>query len=440
MVHPGAPITPAVGAVPLEAFPGGEAARAAHERIRLAVRTHRSSMHTLAVELLAFEEEGHAAMLGFGSVAAYAREVHELSPRTVRDLIALARALRTLPGLDQSLAAGEIAWTKARTLLPVLTDDNERAWIDAARGESVRAVEAMVSSSLPGELPPAPEACRAAERVRRQYELSTVEAELVDDVLARERARLGPVEVSDGELLAAVFRHYAHDQDPTCTERYQIVLQHCPRCGETSGRRAEVEEAIVSEAACDSEIVDLVSDGAARGQRSRTIPTRTRRAVQHVYGGMCAVPGCRHRLWVDVHHVRAYADGGSHEEPNLVLLCTAHHRMLHQGRMGLQRDAGDWVFRFPWGPERRRPLPHLADGAATAPGGRPHLADGAATATGGRPHHSVGGEASRRYDGPIATTPRSGEPAQPASADGRRTGPGREGTGPPPPGPSPSAR
>jgi hypothetical protein len=352
--------------------PGAEAARAAHERIDRAVRTHRSSMHTLAVELLAFEEQGHAAVLGFGTVAGYAREVHGLSPRTVRDLLTLARSLRTLPVLDHALQAGDLVWTKARTLVPVLTDDNEQAWVDAARCHSVRELETMVASSLPGEAPPAPEDCRKLEETELRFTMPTVEAEFVQELIARERATAPEVERTDGEVLVCLLRKQIHDQQPASKERYQVVVELCSRCGRAGGRRAEMEDALLAEARCDAELVDLVSEGEERGSLSRTIPLRTRRAVLHAYCGVCAVPGCLCRTWVDLHHVHAYGNGGSHAAENLLPLCPAHHRMLHRGRLGVLRQADAWVFRFPWGPERRCavPAPLRADSAS------PHVGDG----------------------------------------------------------------
>jgi len=34
-----------------------------------------------------------------------------------------------------------------------------------------------------------------------------------------------------------------------------------------------------------------------------------------------------------VHHLRARADGGDHDEDSLALFCCAHHRAVHQGRL-----------------------------------------------------------------------------------------------------------
>ena len=43
--------------------------------------------------------------------------------------------------------------------------------------------------------------------------------------------------------------------------------------------------------------------------------------------------GCRSSRNIEVHHIVARADGGSHEHENLLLLCGGHHDMLHEGKL-----------------------------------------------------------------------------------------------------------
>jgi hypothetical protein len=50
-------------------------------------------------------------------------------------------------------------------------------------------------------------------------------------------------------------------------------------------------------------------------------------------GSRCVVPGCRHAVFVDVHHVALRSDGGSHDPDSLVVLCGAHHRAVHRGAL-----------------------------------------------------------------------------------------------------------
>jgi hypothetical protein len=56
--------------------------------------------------------------------------------------------------------------------------------------------------------------------------------------------------------------------------------------------------------------------------------------------GRCVVPGCRHATFVDLHHIEARADGGTHEESNIIVLCSAHHRALHRGQIEITGSSG----------------------------------------------------------------------------------------------------
>lgn len=69
------------------------------------------------------------------------------------------------------------------------------------------------------------------------------------------------------------------------------------------------------------------------GRAKQTIPPAIRRKVMRRDHGRCVVPGCRHATFVDLHHVEARADVGAHDEDNLIVLCSAHHRALHRGQL-----------------------------------------------------------------------------------------------------------
>ena len=45
----------------------------------------------------------------------------------------------------------------------------------------------------------------------------------------------------------------------------------------------------------------------------------------------CRFPGCERTSWLKAHHLVHWARGGGTDLDNLVLLCHAHHRLLHEG-------------------------------------------------------------------------------------------------------------
>ncbi|MCE2461408.1 MAG: HNH endonuclease, partial [Pseudomonadales bacterium] len=61
------------------------------------------------------------------------------------------------------------------------------------------------------------------------------------------------------------------------------------------------------------------------------VPARLLRALKLRDRSRCRFPGCPHQRYVEAHHVRHWIDGGETCLENLVLLCSAHHRLLHHG-------------------------------------------------------------------------------------------------------------
>ena len=58
------------------------------------------------------------------------------------------------------------------------------------------------------------------------------------------------------------------------------------------------------------------------------------------------MPGCTHATFVDVHHIRLRSEGGRNEGSNLLVLCSAHHRATHYGKLLVERDRdGSVAFR-----------------------------------------------------------------------------------------------
>jgi hypothetical protein len=95
------------------------------------------------------------------------------------------------------------------------------------------------------------------------------------------------------------------------------------------------------------------------GRRTRTISPALRRALWLRDRG-CAFPGCPHHRYLHAHHIHHWLHGGKTALTNLVLLCTTHHRVLHEGGFTITRSAeGTLEFRTPRG--------LLVDAAAPVP-------------------------------------------------------------------------
>jgi hypothetical protein len=121
--------------------------------------------------------------------------------------------------------------------------------------------------------------------------------------------------------------------------------------------------------ACDTAVIPIVMNGAGQpldvGRSTRTIPDGLRRAVTARDRG-CAHPGCDRRpSWSEIHHVAWWEHGGHTKLDNLVMLCRAHHRLIHHSGWVVQITGGwpefippKWV--DPQQTPRRQPRQHGA--------------------------------------------------------------------------------
>ncbi|MBW3643820.1 MAG: HNH endonuclease [Actinobacteria bacterium] len=127
--------------------------------------------------------------------------------------------------------------------------------------------------------------------------------------------------------------------------------------------RCELEEgpALAAETArrlgCDAAVVGIVEDEHGTpldvGRKTRTISPSLRRALRSRDQG-CRFPGCTNTRYVDGHHVQHWAQGGVTSLANLVTLCRAHHRSVHEGGYAIRRTndgAAPWAFLRPDGTE-----------------------------------------------------------------------------------------
>ena len=109
-----------------------------------------------------------------------------------------------------------------------------------------------------------------------------------------------------------------------------------------------IDEEDARQVACDADLTEFVED--ARGnllnyeRRRRIVPAPLLRALKLRDHNRCRFPGCPHQRYVEAHHVRHWIDGGETRLENLVLLCGAHHRLLHHGAFHITVEDNDVVF------------------------------------------------------------------------------------------------
>ncbi|MCP3801484.1 HNH endonuclease [Allokutzneria sp. A3M-2-11 16] len=105
---------------------------------------------------------------------------------------------------------------------------------------------------------------------------------------------------------------------------------------------------LIRKIGCDARITPIVLDGNGvplhLGRTERTAPPGLRKALA-VRDKGCAFPGCDlPPAWTEAHHVVHWINGGETSLSNMVLLCSHHHHVLHQGDWEIRFDRGLPVF------------------------------------------------------------------------------------------------
>ncbi len=183
-------------------------------------------------------------------------------------------------------------------------------------------------------------------QIRGEFDLDT--GSMMSAVLMHAREELwnrGQREISQADCLREVFERYADGiESPLRRDRSKVWLHLDAASGsstEASGVR--VPDSVRDKVCCDGIIQPVWEhDGVPfnLGRAQHIVPERTRRVVRLRDRG-CRVPGCDHDRIIEIHHIIHWIDGGPTDTWNLVALCPKHHRMHHQGRLGITGNADE---------------------------------------------------------------------------------------------------
>lgn len=299
-----------------------------------------------------------------------------------REKVRVAHALKQLPLISASFSTGELSFSKARAITRIADADNESDLLELARHATAAQVEKLVRAYRNvGKL-------GERERANAQHESRELAYYYDDDGSLVIRARLpadeGAVvlqalnaamdargeEQQDSEfgvtaetsanenrfaqrradaLVTLAETTLGHGPDPlSAGDKYQVAVHvTAETLGEDNTGRCELDNgpALAAETVrrigCDSSLIRITEDEIGNplnvGRKTRSVPPAIRRALQARDGG-CRFPGCTHDRFVDAHHIKHWADGGSTSIDNLVLLCRRHHRLVHEGGFRVERN------------------------------------------------------------------------------------------------------
>jgi hypothetical protein len=104
---------------------------------------------------------------------------------------------------------------------------------------------------------------------------------------------------------------------------------------------------IASRLSCDARLQYVLTDKEGNalgiGRASRNVPRWLHRQLLRRDHG-CTFPGCGTKMFLKAHHIWHWELGGPTDYDNLVLVCTFHHKLLHEGgwRICLKGTVAEW--------------------------------------------------------------------------------------------------
>jgi hypothetical protein len=140
--------------------------------------------------------------------------------------------------------------------------------------------------------------------------------------------------------LAQVFLAGGESRSSTAGH-YQVMVHADESALRDDGGKSDLPIETVRRITCDASFVTVVDDEAGNplnaGSKTRVVSFAMKRALLD-RDKCCRFPGCSHDKWLDGHHVMHWADGGDTRMDNTLLLCSTHHRLLHEGGFTIQKN------------------------------------------------------------------------------------------------------
>jgi hypothetical protein len=324
---------------------------------------------------------------GATSMTSWLAGRYSLAWGTAREWVRVAHALQGLPRIAEAYTSARLSWDQLRPLTRFATPETDEQW--ARKGPELRPADLWREARRHERL-----RAREAQQIHRERYLwlswdhhrpvlwlegmlPAEEGAAVEAALGRraEDVRTDP-EAADpaGARLADALVETVTGDDPVRAPAPTVVVHagaevlvreetdRGPWLAETEGGHRLASES-VRRLACDSRIEWVLEQGGRPvgiGRRGRQVPEAIHRILRHRDGGACRFPGCERKRWLHAHHLVHWADGGATNLDNLVLLCHAHHRLIHEGGWRTSgHPAHDLRFHDPGGRAVRDRAPDL---------------------------------------------------------------------------------
>jgi hypothetical protein len=318
---------------------------------------HLGEAHHRLLRLIAqLDQRGAWSADGARDAAQWLWMRYGISDWKARRWIDAARALAALPGIAQALRNGQLGIDKVVELTRFATPETEdrlAEWAgqvsagrirhegdlarrmqedEAANDDQVRSVSWWYKDNgrrfeMHADLPAA-QGAAVAKAIDRT-------AATIPEMPHEQGLSQAPARRADA-LVALCSARLASDP---AQDRATVVIHATAGASLNVRTGAEIEGGGVAHPStlerllCAARIEAVQNDGSGRvigvGRITRVPPAWMLRQVRYRDKG-CRFPGCGTRAFAQAHHIVFWRDGGRTDPDNLVLLCSWHHKLVHE--------------------------------------------------------------------------------------------------------------
>ena len=342
--------------------------------------------------MLTLHENKGYREFGCSGATHYGTAILGMSAGVARDSKRVARELQPLPQLTLAAELGQIDWSKLREIVRVASPETEELWLALAAKKNAKQIQTLVKltpwGGLPGDVDDitslttelrckaSPETIELFKRARRLLSLENekaltgaetleyllaaylssqpVDAKVLEKVrddadkdLMAEKARCLPEvfearelarTLAEGELGAGSSEEVEADELLAQALGGATVESH--RCGGDCCDSYESKQLTSSISQSESVyFTRLVNHLKSQYESARTrfgpdnrhTTKAQKREIFRRDGWSCSTPGCCCTVWIEIHHIKPYSEGGRTVKENLLGLCSGCHGNLHQG-------------------------------------------------------------------------------------------------------------
>ena len=294
---------------------------------------------------------------GRSSLFQYGVQDLQLSESVIYNLITVMRKVREVPELKAQIQEGNITLSNARRIAPILTVENQGAWLKKASELSQRQLEKEIVKTHPLSAVIERAGYVTESRVKLETSLSEnamMRLRRVQDLVSQSKSKHASLE----NTLIEMTEFYLLHKDPVIrAERIYAkkgVANKASRVkppAELVSIRVETHGSVKNGSAKNESVSDesIINVASVKFPNKREpIPTSILHQVNLRDERRCTYINsegskCSQTRWTEIHHRLPLVLGGKNTLGNLTTLCSAHHQWIHikmDSEMYLRNDAG----------------------------------------------------------------------------------------------------